>query len=98
MSGCVPGYPGYHYANCRIPPDLIGVDPATLQLWLSQAQQAYQDLMMGNKPEAVAYTQGDGSRSVTYTRANMAALQQRIRELTAALGLSGPRRAIGVLF
>ena len=97
MSG-VPGYPGYHWGYSCVPPDLIGVDPATLRLWLSQAQQAYQDLLMGNKPEAVAYTQGDGSRSVTYTRANMGALQQRIRELTAALGLSAGRRAIGVLF
>lgn len=98
MGACIPGYPGYYYAGARVPPDLIGVPPATLQQWLTQAQQAYQDLMMGNKPEIVSYTQGDGNRSVTYTRANLGALQQRIRELTAALGLSAPRHAIGVLF
>lgn len=81
-----------------IPPEFIGVDMATLQSWLTSAQQALQDLTVGGKPEAVAYGQGDGTKSVTYTRAEIGQLQQRIRQLARALGLVGSRRAIGVRF
>lgn len=82
----------------HIPPEFIGVDPATLQTWLTQAQQALQDLTAGGKPETVSYAQGDGSKAVTYTRAQVPLLEQRIRNLARALCLVGPRRAIGVRF
>lgn len=81
-----------------IPPEFVGVDTAILQTWLSAAQQALQDLTTGGKPETVSYGQGDGTKSVTYTRANIGQLQQRIRGLGRALGLVGSRRAIGVRF
>jgi hypothetical protein len=51
--------------------DLAGLPVPTLQAWLLQAQQALHDLSTGNKGESYSYTQGDGARSVTYTRANI---------------------------
>ena len=50
--------------------NLTGVAPATLQQWLADAQQALHDLSTGAKGESFSYTQGDGSKSVTYTRAD----------------------------
>lgn len=82
----------------HLPPEFAGVDPTILQSWLTDCQQALQDLTVGGKPEAVSYAQGDGSKAVTYTRADIAQLEQRIRNLARALGLSGPRRGIGVRF
>lgn len=81
-----------------IPPEFIGVSTDTLQAWLTQCQQALQDLTVGGKPESVSYAQGDGSKAVTYTRADISQLEQRIRNLGRALGLVGRRRAIGVRF
>ena len=46
----------------------------------------------------MSYAQGNGSRGVTYTRANISQLTERIRNLTKALGLSRSRRAIAVRF
>lgn len=75
---------------------LAGRPTAQLQADLAQAQQAYVDLMSGAKGEAYSYTQGDGSRSVTYTRGNVAELASLIQLLQAQLGIvSRPRRPIG---
>lgn len=60
---------------------LDGIDVGVLQTRLSAMQQAYMDLMSGGKVEVAAYAQGDGSRSVTYTRANIADLTQAILAL-----------------
>lgn len=76
---------------------LAGVDVATLQAWLDAARQARHDLMLGQKPEAVAYAQGDGSKSVTYTKADLGQLSVYIAQIEKALGL-GRRRASGVRF
>lgn len=57
---------------------LDGIDTATLQLRLADMQRAYLDLTSGNKIEVASYAQGDGTRSVTYTRANLATLTQNI--------------------
>jgi hypothetical protein len=62
------------------------------QAALMSAQQALMDLSMGNKGEAFAYTQGDGAKSVTYTRADMGTLQNLIQSLKGSLGLCGGRR------
>jgi hypothetical protein len=67
-----------------------GVASATLQMWLTSAQQAYVDLMMGGKPVTVSY---DG-KSVTYTAADKASLEAFITVLQRQLGIGGPRRAI----
>ncbi len=76
----------------QILPEFAGVSPDTLRSWLGQAQQALQDLETGAKVETAAYAQGDGQKSVTYTRASIPALRMRIRALTQALGLGYPRR------
>ncbi|WP_282066048.1 gpW family head-tail joining protein, partial [Commensalibacter papalotli (ex Botero et al. 2024)] len=39
----------------------------TLRIYLDQAQQAYNDLLIGNKPISVSYSQETGAKSVTYT-------------------------------
>ena len=78
---------------------LAGRSPAQLQADLAAAQQAYIDLSTGAKGESFSYTQGDGAKSVTYTRANLPALVALIRELQAQLGLiRRPRRPIRFLF
>ena len=66
--------------------------------WLGEAQSALQKLMIGGNPVTVSYAQGEGQRSVTYSRANMADLREWIGELNAALGNGRQRRAIGVVF
>ena len=66
---------------------------------LQSAQQAAIDLATGNKGEAFAYTQGDGSKSVTYTRADLGAINQLIAALKQSLGIcGGRRRAIGFTY
>ena len=59
---------------------------------LRSAQQALIYLATGNKGEAFAYTQGDGQKSVTYTRADMGTLQNLIASLKQSLGMEGGRR------
>jgi hypothetical protein len=58
-----------------------------LQANLTQAQQAYIDLLSGAKGESYSYTQGDGTKSVTYTRANIEALAALIQTLQSQLGV-----------
>ena len=72
-------------------------DVATLQTWLADAQAAYHQLMTGAKPSVVMYAQGDGTRSVTYTRTNVGQLAAYIASLQMQLGYR-PRRAIGLRF
>jgi hypothetical protein len=57
---------------------LDGIDVATLQTRLVALQQAYFDLTSGGKTQTAAYSQGDGSKSVTYTAANIGDLTQAI--------------------
>jgi hypothetical protein len=78
--------------------DLAGVSTATLQQWLADAQQALHDLSIGGKPVTVTYTQGDGQKSVTYTRAEAGALRGYIEELKAQLGITCGRRPIRPFF
>jgi hypothetical protein len=77
--------------------NLSGVPPATLQQWLAEAQTALHELSTGAKGESFSYTQGDGSKSVTYTRADLGALQSHILALQYALGMRR-RRAIRPVF
>ncbi len=66
---------------------LAGRSTAQLQTDLNNAQQAYIDLSSGAKGETYSYTQGDGSKSVTYTRANLGDLAALIRMLQQQLGI-----------
>ena len=81
-----------------IPSYLVGVPSATLSQWLSDAQQAYHDLQTGVKGETYSYTQGDGSKAVTYTRADLTQLNRYIQDLATALDLMPRRRAIRPIF
>lgn len=66
---------------------LAGMPRDVLQANLTQAQQAYIDLLSGVKGESYSYTQGDGTKSVTYTRANIEALAALIQTLQSQLGV-----------
>ncbi len=66
---------------------LAGRSNAQLQADLDAAQQAYIDLSTGAKGETYSYTQGEGSRSVTFTRTNLAQLAAVIRMLQMQLGI-----------
>jgi hypothetical protein len=57
---------------------LDGLNIVTLQNNLAALQQAYLTLSAGNKGESFAYAQGDGTKSVTYTKANLGDLTQTI--------------------
>lgn len=75
-----------------------GMSRDALQAALSQAQAAYIALSTGTKGESFSYTQGDGAKSVTYTRANLGQLTALIGQLQQALGLTcRPRRSIRFL-
>lgn len=71
---------------------LAGISRESLQVSLQNAQQAYLQLSMGGKVETATYTQGDGSKSVTYTRANIAQLANVILMLQKQLGIVGQAR------
>lgn len=74
---------------------LAGMSRAQLQAALSSAQQALIELQMGKKGVAFSYTQGDGTRSVTYQPTSVADVNALIMQLQAALGIrSGRRRAV----
>jgi len=78
---------------------LAGMDTSVLQARLAQMQQDYLDLMSGAKVVSASYPQGEGGKSVTYDRTNIAQLTIAIRQLQAQLGIiCSPRRAIGVRF
>jgi hypothetical protein len=72
---------------------LAGMSTTALQQALANAQQAYLDISTGAKGESYSYTQGDGARSVTYTRTNLPQLAALIQTLQAQLGIvQSPRR------
>lgn len=78
---------------------LAGLPPATLNLWLVQAQTAYFQLMTGDKVSTASYAQGDGSKSVQYTQADAARLLAFIQLLQQQLGVvCRPRRPITFRF
>jgi hypothetical protein len=88
-------YSGYWSGPPRhIPAEFIGVDPVTLQAWLTSAQAALQQLSIGGNPNSVAYAAGDGNKSVGYQQSDINMLLQRIRDLAYVLGLAPRRRAM----
>jgi hypothetical protein len=75
-----------------------GMTQPALQAALSQAQAAYLALSTGSKVETVSYTQGDGAKSVTYSRTNIGQLAALIGQLQQALGIQcRPRRTMRFL-
>ncbi|MEN4910787.1 gpW family head-tail joining protein [Erwinia amylovora] len=70
-----------------------------LQDALTKAQQAYIDLASGSRGVSFSYTQGDGTRSVSFQQASMADLMALIQLLQAQLGINlKPRRAMRFRF
>ncbi len=77
---------------------LAGMTDDQLRAWLASAQQAYFDFMTGGKPVEVTYTQGDGQKSVTYNKANIAGLTMLIKQIQIQLGIVSGRTAIRPYF
>jgi gpW len=79
--------------------ELDGIDPTTLQTWLTAAQNALQSITIGGQAVTLQYGIGDSHRQVTYARTNLGNLRQWIAELQQALGLRRhARRGMGVSF
>ena len=66
---------------------LAGMTTTQLQAALASAQAAYIALSTGSKGESFSYTQGDGSKSVTYTRASLPQLANMTKLLQSQLGI-----------
>lgn len=78
---------------------LAGMDEGVLRTRLAQLQDIYLKLLSGGQGKSFTYTQGDGTKSVTYTEANIGDLMMAIRQIQAQLGIiDTPRRGIGVKF
>ncbi|NHB94734.1 MULTISPECIES: gpW family head-tail joining protein [Photorhabdus] len=70
-----------------------------LQDALTKAQQAYIDLASGQRGVSFSYTQGDGTRSVSYQQSSLADLMALIQLLQAQLGIvARPRRPVRFRF
>ena len=83
--------------------NLAVVDLVTLQLWQSQALANYAAMQSGGKVASLSYSQGDGSRSVTYTASSIETLRPWLAALAAEIarrtGVCAPRRrAIGLRY
>lgn len=63
-----------------------GMQTSALKAALATAQQALLDVTTGAKGESFSYTQGDGAKAVTYTSADIPALEQTIYRLQYQLG------------
>lgn len=78
---------------------LAGRPIAQLERDLAAAQDAYVELSSGAKVANATYAQGAGSRSVTYTPADLPAVQNLIRTLQQQLGIvSRARQPIQPVF
>ncbi len=81
----------------RITTLLTGMSDAQLKQALVQAQQAYIDLSTGAKGVSFSYTQGDGTRSVSYQQTSLGDLLALIQTIQAMLNISR-RRPIRVRY
>ena len=66
---------------------LAGMTTLQLQAALINAQAAYAQLMAGGKVVSASYSQGDGSKSVSYTAADSGLLMGFILQIQQALGM-----------
>ncbi len=76
---------------------LTGMSKEQLKQALNQAQQAYIDLSTGAKGVSFSYTQGDGTRSVSYQQTSLGDLLALIQTIQAMLNISR-RRPIRVRY
>ena len=77
---------------------LAGMTEGELRAALASAQKALIDVQTGGKPVSVAYTQGNGSRSITYAPTDATKLTALIQTIQRQLGIGSRRRAVGFLF
>lgn len=78
-----------------------GTDPVVLNAMLAEALDVYRQVVLGKRVASGAYSQGAGSKSVTFGELNLVQLKVEIGQIQLALGLTqtfGRRRAIGVRF
>ncbi|XTZ40061.1 gpW family head-tail joining protein [Salmonella enterica] len=76
-----------------------GMTRKQLQEALIKAQQAYIDLTTGSRGVSFSYSQGDGTRSVSYQQSSLADLLALIQLLQAQLGIvARPRRPVRFRF
>lgn len=72
---------------------------AQLREALAKAQQAYIDLASGTHGVSFSYSQGDGTRTVTYQQSTLADLLALIQLLQAQLGIvKRPRKPVRFRF
>jgi hypothetical protein len=67
---------------------------SALQAAFSQAQQALIDLSTGVKEATASYAIGGETRSVTYSRTNVADARRLLQELQRALGMPAGGRTL----
>ncbi|KLU15122.1 MULTISPECIES: gpW family head-tail joining protein [Xenorhabdus] len=72
---------------------LSGMSREQLKAALETAQSAYIELATGNKGVSFSYTQGDGTRSVSYQPTDLGHLLALIQMIQAQLGISTRRPA-----
>ncbi len=78
---------------------LAGVPREILQAWRSTALEVLAELQTGAKVVSATYAQADGSKSVTYSQANLGDLNNWIMLLNEALGVTrGVRRPMRPFF
>lgn len=76
-----------------------GMTDEQLKDALQKAQQAYIDLTTGSRGVSFSYTQGDGTRSVSYQQSSLADLLALIQLLQAQLGIvARPRKPVRFRF
>lgn len=76
-----------------------GMTDEQLRDALQKAQQTYIDLTTGSRGVSFSYTQGDGTRSVSYQQSSLADLLALIQLLQAQLGIvARPRKPVRFRF
>lgn len=76
-----------------------GMTDEQLRDALQKAQQAYIDMTTGSRGVSFSYTQGDGTRSVSYQQSSLADLLALIQLLQAQLGIvARPRKPVRFRF
>lgn len=73
---------------------LSGIPRATIEQWLTEAQTAYMQLMVGQRVVTVSYE----GKSTTFEAANITKLQEWIALLQQALGINRGRRAMRFIY
>ncbi|OTA14098.1 phage head-tail adapter protein [Xenorhabdus vietnamensis] len=81
----------------RITTLLTGMSREQLQTALNTAQHAYIELSTGTKGVSFSYTQGDGTRSVSYQQTSLGDLLALIQAIQTELGIT-TRRPIRVRY